>query len=164
MTTSTISAGAVRAQLKRILGWQDAHVGFEKAVEGLAPKLRGVRAEGLPHSAWELVEHMRLTQRDILDFCRDPNYHEPKWPDDYWPTSPEPPSERAWDESIAKFREDRAGMEALAMDESIDLFATIPHGTGQTYIREILVVADHNSYHLGQLVLVRRRLGAWGEA
>jgi hypothetical protein len=164
MTTSTMSAGAVRAQLKRILGWQDAHVGFEKTVEGLAPKLRGVRAEGFPYSAWELVEHVRITQRDILDFCRDPNYHEPKWPDDYWPKSPEPPSERAWDESIAKFREDRAGMEALAMDESIDLFATIPHGSGQTYIREILLVADHNSYHLGQLVLVRRRLGAWGDA
>ena len=155
---------ALRAQLRRILSWQDAHVGFEKSVEGLAPKHRGARVEGFPHSAWELVEHMRLTQRDILEFCRNPKYEEPTWPDDYWPKSPEPPSDHAWDDTIAAFREDRAELEALAMDESIDLFAKIPHGTGQTYIREILLVADHNAYHLGQLVAVRRQLGAWGDA
>jgi uncharacterized damage-inducible protein DinB len=157
-------SAALRAQLRRILSWQDAHVGFEKSVEGLAPKHRGVRVEGFPHSAWELVEHMRLTQRDILEFCRNPKYEEPTWPDDYWPKSPEPPSDHAWDDTIAAFREDRAELEALAMDESIDLFAKIPHGAGQTYIREILLVADHNAYHLGQLVAVRRQLGAWGEA
>lgn len=155
---------ALRAQLARILDWQDAHVGFEKATEGLAPKLRGVRVDGFPHSAWELLEHLRLTQRDILDFCRDPAYVEPNWPDDYWPASPEPPSPQAWDASIARFREDRAALQALAADETIDLFATIPHGHGQTYIREILVVADHTAYHVGQLVVVRRQLGAWGEA
>ena len=158
------SSAALRAQLRRILGWQDAHVGFEKSVEGLAPKLRGKRVEGFPHSPWELVEHMRLTQRDILDFCRDPKYEEPTWPDDYWPASPEPSSPSAWDAAISAFREDRTALEALAADESIDLFATIPHGTGQTYIREILLVADHNAYHLGQLVAVRRQLGAWGDA
>ena len=157
-------SAALRAQLRRILSWQDAHVGFEKSVEGLAPKHRGVRVEGFPHSAWELVEHMRLTQRDILEFCRNPKYEEPTWPDDYWPKSPEPPSDHAWDDTIAAFREDRAELEALAMDESIDLFAKIPHGAGQTYIREILLVADHNAYHLGQLVAVRLQLGAWGEA
>jgi DinB family protein len=158
------SSPALRAQLSRILSWQDAHVGFEKAVEGLASKLRGVRVEGFPHSAWELLEHLRITQRDILDFCRNPNYEEMNWPEDYWPTSPAPPSDTAWDESISAFREDRAAMEALAMDESIDLFAKIPHGNGQTYIREILLVADHNAYHLGQLVVVRQQLGAWGSA
>jgi uncharacterized damage-inducible protein DinB len=157
-------SAALRAQLRRILSWQDAHVGFDKSVEGLAPKLRGLRVTGFPHSAWELVEHMRLTQRDILDFCRDPKYEEPTWPDDYWPESPEPPSEQAWEDTIAAFREDRAQLEALAMDETIDLFAKIPHGTGQTYIREILLVADHNAYHIGQLVAVRRQLGAWGDA
>jgi hypothetical protein len=160
----TNDLAALRAQLRRILGWQDAHVGFEKSVEGLAPKNRGVRMAGFPHSAWELVEHIRITQRDILDFCRDPNYVEPKWPDDYWPTSPEPPSERAWDDSIAAFREDRAALEALATDGSVDLFAKIPHGSGQTYLREILLVADHNAYHLGQLVMLRQQLGAWGTA
>jgi uncharacterized damage-inducible protein DinB len=160
----TDTSAPLRAQLRRILGWQDAHVGFEKSVEGLAPKLRGVRVAGFPHSAWELVEHMRITQRDILDFCRDPKYEEPTWPDDYWPASAEPPSERAWDESIAAFREDRAALEALAVDESIDLFAKIPHGSGQTYLRELLLVADHNAYHLGQLVAVRQQLGAWGTA
>jgi uncharacterized damage-inducible protein DinB len=158
------SSAALRAQLRRILSWQDAHVGFEKTVEGLAAKLRGVRVEGFPHSAWELLEHMRLTQYDILDFCQNPKYEERDWPADYWPKSPEPPSDRAWDDSIARFREDRAALEALAMDESIDLFAKIPHGTGQTYVREILLVADHNAYHIGQLVAVRRQLGAWGEA
>ena len=158
------SPSALREQLRRILAWQDAHVGFEKSVEGLAPMLRGVRVKDFPHSAWEIVEHMRITQRDILDFCRDPGYKEPTWPDDYWPPTAEPPSDQAWQDAIAAFREDRAALEALAMDESIDLFATIPHGHGQTYIREILLVADHNAYHLGQLVVVRRQLGAWGDA
>ena len=160
---STPSA-ALRAQLRRILAWQDAHVGFEKSVEGLSPKLRGVRVVGFPHSAWELLEHMRITQHDILDFCRNPGYTDMTWPDDYWPKSAEPPSERAWDDSIAAFRDDRAALEALAADESIDLFATIPHGDGQTYLRELLLVADHNAYHLGQLVAVRQQLGAWGTA
>jgi len=160
----TADSAALRAQLRRILGWQDAHVGFEKSVEGLAAKRRGVRVDGFPHSAWELVEHLRLTQRDILEFCRNPKYTEPTWPDDYWPASPEPPNERAWDDSIAAFREDRAALEALATDESIDLFAKISHGGGQTYLREILLVADHNAYHIGQLVMLRQQLGAWGTA
>jgi uncharacterized damage-inducible protein DinB len=163
-TASTASDAPLRAQLRRILGWQDAHVGFEKSVEGLAPKLRGVRVEKFPHSAWELLEHMRITQHDILDFCVNPKYEEMKWPDDYWPSSAEPPSPTAWDDAISAFREDRAALEALAEDQSIDLFAKIPHGDGQTYIREILVVADHNAYHLGQLVAVRQQLGAWGTA
>ena len=160
----TSSTSALRAQLRRILSWQDAHVGFEKSVEGLAPKHRGARVAGFPHSAWELVEHLRITQHDILDFCRNPNYKEISWPDDYWPDAPEPPSEQAWDDSIAAFREDRAALEALAVDESIDLFAKIPHGDGQTYLRELLLVADHTAYHLGQLVLLRQQLGAWGTA
>ena len=160
----TTPSAALRAQLRRILAWQDAHVGFEKSVEGLSPKLRGVRVVGFPHSAWELLEHMRITQHDILDFCRNPGYTEMTWPDDYWPKSAEPPAERAWDDSIAAFRDDRAALEALAADESIDLFATIPHGDGQTYLRELLLVADHNAYHLGQLVMVRQQLGAWGTA
>ena len=164
MTSPAAASAALRAQLRGILSWQDAHVGFEKSVEGLAPKLRGVRVDGFPHSAWELVEHLRITQHDILDFCRNPSYVEMTWPDDYWPSSAEPPSEAAWDASIAAFREDRAALEALAADESIDLFAKIPHGDGQTYIRELLLVVDHTAYHIGQIVVVRQQLGAWGTA
>ena len=154
-------AAELRDQLRRILSWQDAHAGFDKAVDGLAPNLRGVRLTGFPHSAWELLEHLRLAQFDILDFSRNPNYHELKWPDDYWPKSPEPPSDTAWDESIAAFRKDRAEMQALAADESIDLFAKIPHGSGQTVLREILLTADHNAYHVGQIVMLRQLLDAW---
>ena len=102
--------------------------------------------------------------REGADFCRNPKYEELTWPDDYWPSSAEPPSPTAWADAISAFREDRAALEALATDESIDLFATIPHGSGQTYIRELLLVADHNAYHLGQLVAVRQQLGAWGTA
>ena len=160
----TNESAALRAQLRRILSWQDAHVGFEKSVEGLASKLRGVRVDGFPHSAWELLEHLRITQHDILDFCRNPAYAEITWPDDYWPSSAAPPSDQAWDDSIAAFRDDRAALEALAADESIDLFAKIPHGDGQTYIRELLLVADHTAYHIGQLVMLRQQLGAWGTA
>ena len=155
---------ALRAQLRRILSWQEAHVGYEKSVEGLAPKLRGKRVEGFPHSPWEIIEHLRITQHDILDFCINPKYEELQWPDDYWPKSAEPPTATAWDESISAYHTDRSALEALAVDESIDLFAKIPHGTGQTYLRELLLVADHSAYHLGQLVAVRRQLGAWGEA
>jgi uncharacterized damage-inducible protein DinB len=152
---------ALRAQLKKILAWEDAHVGFDAAVEGLAPALRGVAPKGFPHSPWQLLEHIRRTQDDILDFCRNPAYKERAWPADYWPASAAPPSDKAWDESIAAVRRDRAALETLAGDSSIDLFARIPHGTGQTYLRELLLVADHNAYHVGQLVAVRQGLGAW---
>jgi uncharacterized damage-inducible protein DinB len=152
---------ALRAQLRKILGWEDAHVGFDAAVEGLAPKLRGVAAPGFPHSPWQLLEHIRRTQADILDFCRNPSYKELAWPADYWPPSAAPPSDKAWEDSIAAVRRDRGALEALADDSSVDLFARIPHGTGQTYLRELLLVADHNAYHVGQLVAVRQALGAW---
>ena len=159
-TASTASDAPLRAQLRRILGWQDAHVGFEKSVEGLAPKLRGVRVEKFPHSAWELLEHMRITQHDILDFCVNPSYEEMRWPDDYWPGSPAPAA-GAWDAAVAAYHADLAAMQALMQDERIDLFAKIPHGSGQTYLREALLVADHAAYHVGQIVLVRRMLGDW---
>ena len=131
-------------------------------MEGLASKLRGVRVKGFPHSAWELLEHLRITQRDILDFCRNPKYEEMNWPEDYWPKSPAPESDAAWDRSVAGFHADLEALAALAKDPSVDLFGRVPNGTGQTYLRELLVVADHNAYHLGQLVLVRRALGIWG--
>ena len=152
---------SLRAQLRKILSWEDAHVGFDAAVKGIAPALRGVAPKGLTHSPWQLLEHLRRTQRDILDFCRDPGYKEQTWPADYWPPSAAPPTAKAWEESIAAVRRDRDALEALAADASVDLFARIPHGSGQTYLRELLLVADHNAYHVGQLVVVRQGLGAW---
>jgi len=151
----------LRAQLASMLDGHDAHITFDKAVADLSPALRGRRPDGLPYSPWQLVEHLRISQRDILDFCRNPKYVERHWPDDYWPKTDAPSSERAWDASLAEFRSDFEAMKQLALDRSIDLFAKIPHGSGQTYLREILLVAEHNSYHLGQLVVVRRQLGAW---
>jgi len=151
---------SLRAHLRKILNWEDAHAGFEAAVKGIAPALRGVAPKGLPHSPWQLLEHMRRCQRDILDFCRNPSYTELP-PKDYWPPSAAPPTARAWRESVAAFRRDRARLEELADDASLDLLALIPHGTGQTYLRELLLVADHNAYHVGQLVAVRRCLGDW---
>jgi uncharacterized damage-inducible protein DinB len=151
----------LRAHLRRLLEWEDAHAGFDAAVEGLAPAARGKVPRGLPHSAWQLLEHMRLCQKDILDFCRDSGYVEPSSMDEYWPATPAPPSDAAWKKSLAAFRRDRRAMRALAEDPAIDLFAPVPQGTGQTFLRELLLVADHNAYHLGQLVLVRRLLGHW---
>jgi uncharacterized damage-inducible protein DinB len=150
----------LRAHLARLQDWPDAHATFDAAVDGVPVELRAVQPHGLPYSLWQLVEHLRITQRDILDFCRDPDYSEPKWPDDYWPSSTEPPSPDAWDETLARFRADRDALKELAA-EAPDLDAEIPHGTGQTYLRELLLVADHGAYHAGQIVLVRRLLGAW---
>lgn len=157
-----MSTKPVRDLLGRALAWKEAHATFEDAVNDIPANLRGTRPEGLPYSAWELLEHLRIAQRDILDFCVDPNYKEDKkWPDDYWPQSPEPASDAAWDESIREFVADRTAMQKLAADTSLDLDTKIPHGSGQTYLRELVLTLDHNAYHIGQLVLVRRLLGIW---
>jgi uncharacterized damage-inducible protein DinB len=152
---------SLRAHLRKALDWEDAHVGFDAAVKGIPPAIRGVIPKGLQHSPWQLLEHIRRTQADILDFCRNPGYKELAWPADYWPPSAAPPTARAWQESIAAFRRDRSALEELADDASVDLLAHIPHGTGQTYLRELLLVADHTAYHVGQMVAVRQSLGAW---
>ena len=146
------------------LDWEQAHVTLEGAVKGLAPPLRGRRPERFPHSAWELLEHIRLTQYDLLDFMRNPAYVESKWPEGYWPASPAPPSERAWSESIARIGDDRDALKQFATGADLDLTAKIPHGTGQTYLRTVLVAVDHTAYHVGQIVAVRRLLGAWPSA
>jgi hypothetical protein len=153
----------MRDHLARSLDWGEAHVDFDKAVAGLAPELRGRRVHGLPHSAWEILEHLRIAQHDILDFARNPKYEELTWPDEYWPASPEPPSAAAWDESVAAFRRDRDAVKTLAIDTSIDLAAKIPYAdkASQTYMRAVLLVLDHNAYHVGELVLLRRLLAAW---
>ena len=153
---------AVRAQLAALLDWKEAHATFDAAVKGIPPGKRGSVPRGWAYSAWQLVEHIRIAQADILDFCVNPQYeHRMKWPDDYWPTSPKPPSDAAWTRALAAVRRDRAAMQQLATDPAIDLLAAIPHGTGQTYLREVLLVADHATYHVGQIVALRRQLGAW---
>ncbi len=148
----------LRTQVRRLLAWRDAHADFDAAVEGLPAELRGVQPAGLPYSAWQLLEHMRLAQQDILEFCIDPQYRERDWPEAYWPASPAPTGDQ-WERSIEAFHADVKALEKLAAEA--ELFDRIPHGTGQTYLRELLLVADHNAYHIGQLVLVRRLLGAW---
>jgi len=147
--------------LARLLNWEDAHATFDAAVAGLPDDLRGQAPAGLPYSPWQLVEHLRITQDDILDFCLNPAYEELAWPSDYWPATVAPPSPAAWDESLKRFREARAALQRLARDPAIDLAARIPHGTGQTYLRELLLTADHSAYHVGELIVVRRLLGTW---
>ena len=154
----------VREHVSRLLAWEDAHVGFDKAVQGIPESLQRERPSNLPYSLWELVEHLRRVQHDILEFCRNPDYRELRFPGDYWPGSAAPPSTEAWNESIRQVREDRKALQGLAVDAKVDLTARIPHGSGQTYLRELLLVADHTAYHVGELVMVRRLLGIWNSA
>ena len=151
---------ALREHLRKLLDWEDAHVGFDNAVKDVPEKLRGQVPEGDAHSLWQLLEHLRICQLDILDFCRNPGYVEMPMAA-YWPKTAAPPSAQAWKESIASFRRDRAEIKKLAANRELDLFARIPHGAGQTYLRELILVADHNAYHVGQIVALRRRLGIW---
>ncbi|MGH7547589.1 MAG: DinB family protein [Gemmatimonadales bacterium] len=150
--------------MTRLLSWRDAHADFDAAVADLPPNVRGVVSPGLPYSPWQLVEHMRRTQADILAFCERPDYRELEWPADYWPAAAAPPDAQAWDASIAAFRRDRAALERMIADPACDLFAKVPAGTGQTLLREVLLVADHTAYHVGQLVALRRLLGQWAAA
>jgi hypothetical protein len=152
---------ALREQLIALLKGGNAHASFEDALDAFPVDARGKRPQGAPHSPWEELEHLRIAQWDILEFSRDPNHKSPKFPDGYWPKTPEPPDDAAWDRSVRAFTRDLNSLCALVADESTDLCARIPHGTGQTVLREALLAADHNAYHLGQLVLLRRMLGAW---
>jgi hypothetical protein len=151
----------LREHLVKLLRGGAAHVDFDSAIKGLPAALRGKRPKGAPHSPWEIIEHLRIANWDILDFSRNKDYVALKWPDDYWPRTPKPPSANAWSKSVRAFRADLETMCALVSDPSVDLLARIPHGDGQTILREALLVADHNAYHLGELLLVRRLLGAW---
>jgi hypothetical protein len=155
------SQSELRKHISALLTWNEAHVDFDAAVKGVPSRLRGVRPQTLPYSLWQLLEHLRLAQRDILDFCIDPSYRAPKWPDDYWPKSPMPPDPKSWQQSVAAFRADRSNLKRLVADPSIDLYAEVPRGKGQTYLRELLLVADHGAFHVGEIVLVRRLLGIW---
>ncbi len=155
---------ALREHVLYLLDGGGAHLDFDKAVEGLTVELRGAKATNIPHSPWRLVEHMRICQWDILEFSKNPDHVSPDFPDGYWPDSDAPPDGLAWDNSLSQFQDDLEAMRQLVRADSTDLFATIPHGKGQTILREALLVADHNAYHVGQLVIVRRALGAWDES
>jgi len=148
----------LRKHLADLLRMKGAHVNLEAAVADFPVALRGVKPQGAPHTAWQLLEHLRIAQEDILDFSRNPKYREKKFPDEYWPATEAPPSEKAWDDSIQQFQNDLKEMQELVADTKLDLLAKIPHGTGQTLLREAMLVADHNAYHLGQLVFLRKML------
>jgi uncharacterized damage-inducible protein DinB len=152
---------ALRAQLAQFLDWGHAHAGFDDVVKGVAPKKRGVVPKGFAHSIWEIVEHMRMAQADILDFCVNKRYEEKKWPDDYWPPSRSPKNAASWTKSLADYRRDRKAVQQLIVNPRIDLLAKVPHGSGQTYLREVLLIADHNAHHTAQIIDLRRALGIW---
>jgi len=151
-----------RSIIASSLDWEQAHSKLESVVKGLASSLQGVRPAGYPHSAWELLEHIRITQNDLLEFCQNPEYEEKlAWPQDYWPPTPAPPTADAWEKTISDYRRDREAFARFTKESKLDLTEKIPRGTGQTYLRTILVAVDHASYHVGQIVSVRRLLGAW---
>ena len=152
---------ALREHVLNLLREGHAHATFDQAVKGLPVELRGKTPKGAEHSPWQLLEHLRLAQWDILDFSRNSKYKAMKWPDDYWPKEKAPADEKAWDKSVRSFKKDLKEICALVEDPKTDLFAKIPHGDGQTILREALLAADHNAYHVGQLVLVRKMLGTW---
>jgi hypothetical protein len=149
---------ALREHIINLLTKAEAHVDAKSELENFPAELRGRKPKGAPHTPWQLLEHMRLAQWDILRFSLDANHVSPKWPDDYWPKADAPPSDRAWQESVHNFLAELEEMCELVRDSKRDLFAKLPHGTGQTLLREALLVADHNAYHLGQIVMVRRTL------
>ena len=152
---------ALRDHVVYLLDGGGAHLDFDTAVDGLPVELRGAKAANVPHTAWRIIEHMRICQWDILEFSTESTHVSPEFSDGYWPEGDAPPSDIAWDECLSRFRDDLKAMQRLVRDQSTDLFAKIPHGEGQTILREALLVADHNAYHLGQLVFLRRALGAW---
>lgn len=157
----TAIATDLRQHVIDLLKGGNAHATFDNAVRNFPPELRGKKPKGAEYSAWQLIEHLRIAQWDILEFSRDPKHRSPEWPSGYWPAKPAPPDEKAWDKSIRAFRRDLKALCDMVAGETVDLFVRIPHGDGQTVLREALLAADHNAYHIGQLVLVRRLLGAW---
>ncbi len=153
----------LRKQLLALLDGGQAHITFDDAVKDFPAELRGTVPPNLPYSAWQLLEHLRITQRDILNFSAPPTggYHAIEWPDDYWPKSVEPPTQQAWDQSIAAIRTDLKNFEDLIKKTESDLFKPFRWGDGQNLLREALLIADHTAYHLGELIVLRRLLGAW---
>lgn len=160
-TSGSTADAKLRETVVQLLAGGGAHATFDAAVKGLAPALRGRAPKGAPYSPWQLVEHLRIAQWDILEFSRNPRHVSPDWPNGYWPATAAPANESAWRRSVVQCRRDLEAMQALVADPATDLHARIPWGDGQTVLREALLVADHNAYHLGELIVVRRLLGAW---
>ena len=154
---------ALRQHVLELLRGGAAHAKFDEIVAGIPPEVFGRKPAGLPHSLWMLLEHLRIAQRDILEFSRNPKHVSPKWPEGYWPESDAPPSASAWNASVKQVKQDLKAMEELVEDPRTDLLAKLPWGDGQTILREALLIADHNAYHLGQMLDARRLLGAWPE-
>jgi len=146
-------------ELVKLLQGGGAHAGFKKAVAGLPPQLRGAKAHSLPYTIWQLVEHIRIAQWDMLEFSKDGNHQSPEWPDDYWPKEIAPSDNAAWDRSVEQIENDLD--EFIKLVKNADLYAPIPHGSGQTLLREALQVADHTAYHIAEIIVIRRLLGAW---
>ena len=161
--SSSMDHNVLREHLRKVLGWHEAHLDWKKAIADLPVEHRGAKPKGVPYSAWELLEHARIAQWDMLEFCRNAKHVSPDWPSGYWPEKASPVNAAAWNNSVRRFEEDTEAMRRLVTDPKTDLFAPLPHGSGQTVLREALLVADHNSYHLGQFVLLRRLLGSWSE-
>ena len=154
---------SLREHVIFVLNGGGAHLNFDAAIKNLPAELRGKRPKGAEHSPWELLEHMRIALWDILEFTRNPKHVSPEFPAGYWPASEAPPDGKAWDKSVNAFRADLKALADLVADQGTDLLAPLAHGDGQTVLREALVAADHNAYHLGELVLLRRLLGGWQE-
>ncbi|HVW97941.1 MAG TPA: DinB family protein [Mucilaginibacter sp.] len=147
------------SELSKLLLGGSAHASFHKAISGLKPELRGVKVENMPYSIWQLVEHIRIAQWDMPQFCKDANHESPKWPDDYWPKESEPKDNDAWNGAIRQIDSDLD--EFIELMEHSDLYQRLEHGEGQTILREALQMADHNSYHTGEIIAIRRCLGDW---
>jgi hypothetical protein len=158
----TTRVDAWREQLARALDWEEAHVGFSKAISDIAPDVRGARAAGFEHTPWQLLEHLRIALDDLVDFAVNPVYvHHRAWPDDYWPKQPAP-SEQEWNDSVTAFRGALSRLQQIARDPAIDLLSPVPTGKAtQTHLRNLLLALDHNAYHVGQIVALRRALGVW---
>ena len=154
---------ALRQELAALFEKSNAHVSWKPALHGVPSEIRGVKSTGAPHSLWQLLEHLRIAQWDILEFSRDSKHVSPIWPSGYWPATDAPPNDREWEKSLHAFEHEMNEFRKLVLDPKTDLFAKIPHGDGQTILREALLLADHNAYHIGQFVIVRRLLGAWHE-
>ena len=155
------SEKTLRSLLLEQLEGRNAHVGFNQAVQGLTFKQSGIRVEGIPHTIWELIEHIRIGQEDILEFCKNPDYNALDWPDDYWPERSKPESQEEFEKSVQAVQDGMAEMRELIRDPQTNLQHPFPHGDGQTLFREAMLIVDHNAYHIGQIVLIRRLLGSW---
>jgi DinB superfamily len=160
-TPSADSINLLRQQLAKYLETSEAHASWRDAFAEMPPELRGAKVPGSPHTAWQMLEHLRIAQWDIVGFSRDPKHVSPDFPAGYWPAVAAPPDEAAWDASVRAYHNDAEEMRELILDPKTDLFAKIPNSSGKTILREALLLIDHNAYHLGQLVLLRRLLDAW---